>query len=549
MESKDYIDKVIKFLTTEEGLYYVESSIFLKETVTNEYYVLFYYIEELNKSNLVLTKEFLQTGMEVNKMDWVNERSVFMRDNPTITKEYLQSMTKVRLEYDIDYANALEEIVLARFSKIESIDTPEEKEFLGIISKLKDIASIVFAKKVSLEVQPLIMGEKEYLYHNKLRYGREDALQYMVNRSQQLNFSLSANSNHTNNKYNVWEKTSRVTSGIVPTYIWNLGKNIFSNPQPGHVVSLIAPSKVGKTRFAVGEIAYPSILLGRNVKYYSGEMEEHILRSMLLTKHIKYTKGYKIKESTVEKVFITASRIRTKKATASELLYFDKVPSNIKETIFQAEHDLFFSGKYGNIGVAYVGDINKLDNDETPGEFVVERQHDLLRKENERLPSDDKWDVVIQDHVNHMRSEKGLKDAAMIESYIQSAKAYASSEDTKCVYVIVNHLNTNQENKIREQDSAEGMNLRGHGSNESGKSADMEYVMYQTSLDRKEGTVHLQVTVDRYKNISEVYKTDTFVLVADRANCDFTFDGVGVKKPYPTVDQLKKIEEVMMENH
>lgn len=549
MDNDRYTDKVLRYLMTAEGLYHMPSAEFLSETLTDERFVIFFYMLGLGEKNIRLTEEFLQAGLKTNKSEWVNERSVFMRNNPQITKDYLQSKVKTRLDSKTDYSNALEAITLARFKKIKEMEVMEEKEFIEMIIRLKEIASPIFAKKVAMEIVPLVSGEQECIYHEGIRYNKPDSIQYMAMRSQQLNYKLATDTQRVLDKYSVWERTSRSASGVVPTFIWNLGKSIFSNPFPGNLISIIAPKKVGKTRFMSGEIAYPSILLKRNVKIFSGEMQEHEVRAMLVTKHIMYTKGYKIKGATVEKVMVTAARVRTKRADEVDLLYFSKVPGNIKEAIFQAENDLFYSGRYGNLSVVFAGDLNRGHSMKTPGEFLIEHQHNILRKESESLPEGEKWDVVVQDHVNHMDSERNLHDSARIEEYIQSAKTFATADETKCVYVIINHLNTEQEKKLKEQDSAEGMMLRGHGSNESGKSADLEYVMYQTSIDEKEGTIRVCCTADRRKNISEIYKTDTFILKADRGNCDFAFEGVGVKAPYPTVDQLKQIEEMMMSSH
>lgn len=546
MGNGQYIDKVLNYLLTEDGRYYIDSTSFLLETLTNEYYILMYYITEVNKKNIRLTRELLELGLATNKMDWIDPRSKLTNGNDTLTKEYLQSKTSRRLEFPIDYATTLEQLVLSTYDKITSMDTPTDDEFLNIVHELRNVASLVLSSKIVQEVVPLIQGDKKSLYLDGWKYEKQDALEYIVNRAQKMLYSLSSSSTTTNRKQKIWHKMARNGIQLVPAIIWNLGKVVFSNPQPGFILSVIAPPKVGKTRFCVGEITYPALLLGRNVKYYSGEMEEHILRAMLVTKHIKYLLGQKLREATVQKVMVTASRIRTGEATKQEILYFEKVPANIKEYIILAENDLFYSGKYGILEVTHVGDTSSMDINVIPGEFILEEQHVLLKKEIERLPEGEKWDLVIQDHINHMRSKQGLKDAALLESYIQSAKAVASSNSHKLVYVIVNHLNTEQEKKIEENDSSEGLKLRGHGTNESGKSADIELVMYQTSQDKKDGTIHLQCTADRYVNIEETFKTNEFIIKADRAYCDYSFEGSGVKPPYPTVSQLKQIEEASM---
>lgn len=520
-QDENYLDVLVHYAIEHPDK--LSDIYFIKSLVKDADFIIFYYIEAFREKHAKLTHMNLQAAMDAHKLDWVNPKSVFFKKkgSPEVSKAYIASMTNENLVTQHDYANVLEKAVIGRYEEIMQTKLIDEDKFNVLRDQAVSTGNVLFTREVFTEITPLLEGTVPYLVFNGIKYGLKDSLAYIQAKLSYYNRMMIPDEMADYND-SISRTLANAVQALTPTFAFNLGRSIFSNPQAGFLVSVVAAEKIGKTRFVVGEMVFPTLMLGKNVLYLSGEMQPIQILTLLLVKFM-FTKGKIIPEEIVENLLVCINRINQGIATEAQMKYFDGIQPEIKEQVILAQHELFFSGKYGKIIIRHISDSISING--RSKYFNIEEYFPLVREEIDSLPKEERYAMIVRDHVNHVSSISGASPVQTVTSYLQEAKTLATDKKNPLVYVVINHITTELARQIEEQGNVDGLKLRGHNSNEEGKTADLQMFLYERPGQRREGEITAVIENDRFYNMEQTFKTKEFIMKARREISDFVFFG------------------------
>lgn len=523
--------------------------IFLEELLKNEDYIIYFYMKEMYSEGVVLNETTLEMNLKTNMRTWVNKKSKLFKLNKLDIEAIKTRSETLIISDEVNLGKLLYKVTMERFREIKRRADELAKTPIAL-DTIKEYALSELGDILARDVVT-VMREGKTIGRNL--YTKKDMLEFVMLRSSELNSMVSIeedDATYAQSKMNIFKKAA-VARGHC--FTWNLGENVYMPPvEKGMIISLMAPEKMGKTKFSVGEIAYNTIRSGNNVNICSGEMSEHIILSFLITKHIYAENGYKIDSldiqnflmihSTIQELEIDISdyfkekEIRNRIMNGQEVfeeehvlsddnylklinmhekvVAYTKMDDLEKEVILAAFSDLIDSTKYGRVHVYGIDD----------GVFNVDTMQQVITSLNKKHETS----LFIMDHAGFAYSNKGLGKTEVMTRAYQIAKAIAEYEDNPVVSVVINHVDTVTNTAIKKGNEDAIAGARAHGTSEGNKSADLEIFIYQLPEDKREEIGRIRVTVSRHYKLPE----SDIIVVMDKMVNDFT--GIGkVKEEYP----------------
>lgn len=504
-------------------------------------FVIFYYIEHYRKKQAKLTYINLQAAIKAGKLDWVDPQSLLTKQlgGEKVTKNFLKTLTRAAIDTKQEYAEVLEAAVLEKYRTLMKIPVIDENSFEVLTQQVRKIGSVVFGRNLVKTLIPLLEGKEPYVAYKGTKYRNQDCLNLVQAQLTDYLNTLSP-TNLDGYSASISKTFAQAPISAYPVYALNLGRKVMSDPQLGYVISLLAKPKLGKTRFTIGENVLPCIMLKKNVLYLSGEMQHHQILTSLLVKFIYETTGKFVQESICERMLKCINSIREDTLTAEDREWYEEASTELKQTVVRGEYELYHSGKYGKLVIKHISDPEDIGPLGISRYFVYEEYFNKLNAELDEMSEEERYALVVRDHVGYMKSSTGMSPTQIVTSYLQQAKTVASNKKRPFTYIIINHLATSVQEAIAEKGSLEGIEARGHNSNEEGKSCDAQWVLYEKENQRRDGLLTLAAKYDRFVDIEAIFKTNEFTLEANRAICQFKFYGEQ-KLPYPqSKEELKE---------
>lgn len=532
----DDIKSILKFIISDTQ--YAPVVKFIQDSnLKHEDYIIYYYCLEFSKRNVSLTRQALLLALNANKMRWIADNSIYSkRFQYTVTREYISSMTNQALSTPQEFADVLVELVLKRYDDIMSDTniTLTEEQFSSSIEGYKIQASKDSVTKIIESILPLLSGESENIVYDHTRYYDNNILEAIRDMCTDKIIELN-NSGLSNKGNDLLSSVGKESSMYDPIFHWNISNNsILSDPPAGFLITLTAPEKTGKTKFAIGEITYPALCEGKNVKYYSGEMSKSQILTSLIIKHIFVTQGITLDFKLVNTIIIMAQKIKNKTVSQTEFQVFKSFDKLIVELVLLAQRDLLNSSKFGKLTIVHAGDDASTGGIDS-AQFIVENVEPTMMRELKAAKEEDRFDLVIVDHINHFRSSKSKSRNERLEDICQTFKRLATNVIHPMCAVLINHTKADDiksaDKSTKTSGSVNSLSLTGFGTSEMEKSADMALSLYSTPDQMKSGLVSMVVNADRWINHMELYQTNVFVLVSNRAANDFCLVG-NTKTPY-----------------
>lgn len=538
----DYVTQVVLNTILNDTSKAAEMS-YLEDVLQQEDYILYFYASQFFARGVTrLTRDSLNLVLTSNALQWIQKDSLLSKANerrslriPTV---YLATRTSATLSTQADYAKVLILVVLERFDKIQSVSLPAtSEEILSILEGHRIQSQVDYSSKLMKEVYDLLYGTKECTYLNNVRYKSSDVLDYIRDNASialsKLKGSYLDSSTNDNPSMRTIQNLAYETTFATPTFHWNLGNSILSNPIPGWLITISAPPKEGKTRFVIGEMVYATLCEGHNVKYYSGEMSEAAILTCLIIKHIYAKQGINLGTGNAFKmvynILVMVQRIKAGTIMQEELAVFNSYGRSKVELVLNAQYDLFLSGKYGGITITYLGayQANQGDNNSIESQqFVVENLQYNILNEMKSAKEENRYDVVIFDHAGHFRSSQNSADRFYaISRLYNEAKSICTNKFHPFTAVVVNHTTTDANKVIDKSSGSDSLQFRAFGTSDAGKTADMDLSLISTPEQQKDGLQSIIVNFDRWISHAQAYKTNIFPLTANKGICDFCFVG------------------------
>ncbi len=551
---------------------------FVLDNLDHEDYIIAVYASYLSNTGVgCLTRDALQNMMMAQQLKWIDNNSILSKkysnnhntlgDLPIqgVPKEHIEKKAKlsISLVTDMDYATQLTRLVMQRYDEIMDSEVPDKEEMGALVESLKLECQDKYARQLIETVFPIISDKvNQTVVLNGIRYDSTCILQYIrdctndyLDKMGEVNISSSEDTLNEDLLDDIGDESG---SGD-PIFHWNLGQDILNNLQGGHLCTLSAPEKEGKTTFAIGEMVYPTLMEGKNVKYYTGEMSKGHIVGRIVTKHIFATQSMKIDPRIVTDIIKYRTKLdrkRCKNQRDKEIAekFLSKIDPSIIELVMSVLADLLYSGKYGRLKILHMGsDLGSRSNANgssmsgSNADFIVEDFLQTNLNEMRKMSDDMRYDLLVLDHVNHFESRTGLELFKKIELLIQHAKLLAENSIHPCCVVAINHIKTEDNKKVKKiSDSKEfkDMTFSGYGSQADIKYADLALTLISTPDQKRSGLTTLIVNVDRHFNHLVARKTNQYVLVADLGASDFeSYIGSGSsahKRPYYTKEDIEK---------
>ena len=526
----------------------------INKVLENEDYVLYFYIKNGVQNGITIDKNVLEISLQHNASRWLDRRSILFKDAKSrIDNNYIQSRIENQLVTDNDFKEGFTAIVLDRYNQL--LDTYVEIDFESDIVKdlIVKLIESDMGEDLIRECIELLNKDKRY---KGIVYDSNSVIPYIRTRLNELDIELGISSKFDNYLEYIQDRYIDNITRQTQCFNWNLGKLVkMPNVYKGYMVSLIGQEKAGKTRFVAGEMVYPTLLQGRNVLFYSSEMEETQMISILVSKHIYNKEKLKISsqqidvcigvEGALEKYGITIeeydkqlemySKLMRKDITINEYKHIIdedifKRLYNMRETIEEykkltgAKKEIIKMYMFDLINNESIGNIHVLTFDE--GIFNVD---DMIPKTRELIK---KYDIslVVYDHAGYAYSNTQATKTEIMTRLYQDAKNIAKSKDNPVTFVVVNHIKTTTSESIGKSGYKEGVVISAHNTSEAKKSADIEIALYRTAELDREGAINLQVLAVRNGSF---YK-DPIALFTDYMVSDYVIMG-GTKDRYETI--------------
>lgn len=526
----------------------------INKVLENEDYVLYFYIKNGVQNGITIDKNVLEISLQHNASRWLDRRSILFKDAKSrIDNNYIQSRIENQLVTDNDFKEGFTAIVLDRYNQL--LDTYVEIDFESDIVKdlIVKLIESDMGEDLIRECIELLNKDKRY---KGIVYDSNSVIPYIRTRLNELDIELGISSKFDNYLEYIQDRYIDNITRQTQCFNWNLGKLVkMPNVYKGYMVSLIGQEKAGKTRFVAGEMVYPTLLQGRNVLFYSSEMEETQMISILVSKHIYNKEKLKISsqqidvcigvEGALEKYGITIEEYDKQLEMYSKLMRKDiaineykhiidedifKRLYNMRETIEEykkltgAKKEIIKMYMFDLINNESIGNIHVLTFDE--GIFNVD---DMISKTRELIK---KYDIslVVYDHAGYAYSNTQATKTEIMTRLYQDAKNIAKSKDNPVTFVVVNHIKTTTSESIGKSGYKEGVVISAHNTSEAKKSADIEIALYRTAELDREGAINLQVLAVRNGSFDK----DPIALFTDYMVSDYVIMG-GTKDRYETI--------------
>lgn len=517
----------------------------IEKILVNEDYIIYFYLVNGIKNGLRLTRETLELALNQNVHHWMNKRSIlYKKSNSNMDKDYIQSKVSTNLVAEIDYKDAFMAIVLNRFEYLDNLELKIDFDSEYLMDLIKRLVESELGVELIEEVIELMKKDK---YYKGELYSSTTVLPYLRNRITEMDVQLSSTAKFDDYSSYIQNEFMKDTIRYNKCFKWNIGKNIhLPTVNLGHMVSLLGQEKVGKTKFSLGEMAYPTIVSGENVLLLSSEMSEVQLISILATKHIYNMEGFKVSVSQVESCIGTQQALETFGITLEdyekqkkEYLDFMSGKVDIKDYKNYIRNDDFkilykmrdkieeysqLSEAKREIIMIYFNDI--ISNKKLGRSWVLTNEDNIFNIDNmvptiHSLAKKYNASLVIYDHAGYAYSQTNLSKTEVMTKVYQNAKVIARKKDHPVAFVVINHIETSSSEKLKSGSGKDNTVIRAFNTSEAKKSADIELVLYTTEELQREGAVNLKVLVSR----EEEAKKDPITLVVDYMVNDFTAMG------------------------
>lgn len=529
----------------------------LEFILDNEDYIIFYYLKNLRVDNINLSKSFLEFHLNADAHVWFGESyrtELNGRDEiyRKIEKDYIQSRVEGTLVTTTDFKDALIELVVDRYEELLTMRIPSNFK----LDSYKDPINIELKKELGNKIIQEVVGvssSEDGYWHNGKLYRKDDVFPYLKDRIREIDVTEEQiNDNYTDGINTAFIEEAK---SHIKAFKWNLGKYLqIPELAKGYVLSLIGLPKAGKTTFAIGEIVYPMLVLGRNIAYYSCEMSRTQIYSKLISKHIWVKNSLKVDpniissylaifiyKNTYEKddeylAKIVAEGRRRDLANKGKHLdtepflpedeYFKvyqlkssietyfRVPGDLANVISENYNELFQSGRYGKLLVV------REDNMSDGEAFVVEEMSNFARIIKKKFNGE--LDAIVYDHAGYFKSVTGKNKTAILTEVYQNAKGIAEDKSNPLLVCVVNHMKEASESNMA--------SARAYGTSEAEKSADVGISLFITDVDRRDGLVTMAIPISRHEGAPE----EPIKLIADRQVCDFVATS-DKKEEYPEI--------------
>lgn len=531
----------------------------LKNLLLNKDKIIYYYLEQLYKDGLKLTESLLQYHIMNDAPIWLGySKKLYSQIREeffgVISEEYIQEQIEETLIAEEDYIESLIYITMERYKELVNYILPTEFSITNYLTPLGKFYRYDLGLQIITDAVTLHENPRGTIFNNKT-YKPQDIYDYLKDRleDKQIDTAIPLSESNTYGD-SVLTAFLEGAKSKVKAFDWNIGKlTQIPTLHKGDLLSIIGQPKVGKSSIAIGEIVYPLIISGKSVAYYSCEMSEASLYNKLMLKHLYSKYNVKVQpkiafsylivslfkisrnldDEYLGKVFGESVRRKSiaegKRVNQGPLLteeeykkasflkdhfknYFT-IDNSLAESIMLAYHDLFTSGKYGNLYILREEKSGVSLTELNP--FIVEDMfsyiQELLNKTEGVL------DGIIIDHAAHFKSLKmdSSNMTPIITEVYKQAKDIAENKEHPLFVCVINHTN-----KAFIKDDLDAQSTRAHGTSESGKTADLEIILYQTPEDLKDGIVSLRVQYSRDEQINT--KDPVIKMYADRGVCDFT---------------------------
>lgn len=490
-----------------------------KDLFKNEDYVLIFYIFNMYSRNTTLDKHILESLITTNAPKWLDKNSIIKKSNKdNLTKDYLQTRTQNVLLTQHDEENILIAIVLDRYDELMNSKPTLDKEQveIGLESEFKSNVN----DTIITDLTSLLSNNLKY--NNKV-YTKTEMFDYLKDKITDIDASM--NTRPTNSYKEDMENAYLDTlSNRIPCFKWNIGVDTVPVIKKSYMVSVIGFSKVGKTRFVIGEMVYPTLLSGKNVLILSGEMAKTDINSFIIIKHLYMKTGIRLGLDNCNAVLGISALLK------KNHLKFDDIKNNIPDSLKEYTKVI---NKVRTIPNEVIESIIMTSNEvQGDGDFGIPY---LLTKDDgifniksfirdiKSFISEHKIDMVVIDHMGLIEPDYKLSKTETMTQAYQMAKQIAVDKVNPTAVIAINHIDTTTEEKtLAGNNSNVGMTARAFNTNEAKKSADLELVLYRTEQSNREGQVILSVPYSRW----ESPPNDDIPLISDYLVSDFVVPGI-----------------------
>lgn len=501
----------------------------------NEDFILFYYIGKCSEMGSKLTRKVLEKNLYANATRWLMRNSLVRKNNPdSFSDAYLESKSMDALLTAGDKENVFCQLVLDRFDEVSLNKVPEDtlESILNLAPEMskQQIGDQLLDGLVKLMSSPQKIDREVYTKSDIIDYAKATIDKYERDFIGTNNTSLY--SKEVSNQF------ITALSSRKQCFNWNLGPIDMPKVKYSDMVSVLGVSKVGKTRFVMGEMVYPTLLKGQNVLILSGEMSIPDILSFITIKHLYMQHSMKVGLDTCTKVIgisEVVSQLGIGMSDAMDIVMSDdknseyyeklviyrpyiedisKLPLEAIEVIILTFNEIV--DPESKIGTPFL-----LDKDS--GVFSISQFMPMIRAEIDA--KDIK--MVVVDHMGLIEADNNTSKTEVMTLAYQQIKQIAKSDVNPVVTVAINHIDTSSEDKMMTSKSGDLVGARAFNTNESKKSADLEIVLYRTEESKREGMILLQIPFSRWEDAP----SGNISLVSDYMVSDFCIPGV-IKEPY-----------------
>lgn len=531
------IDKLMRVIVDDPSLLQRTPYVFhaLQEV---EDKILCHYFSLLYQESINITESTLDsvlTNSEIKRWFWTKSIAREEWKHPVEDAD-LMSKLSIQIKSPADREQALYNLLLIRFEEIMNTPKVDAMEKEGVLRFAKENANSILAREFHLLSQELIM--KGFVYYKRVKYEAKDFVTLMerfVTSTSDMLAKVDDGASSLLQASTSMFKDVVVSSGAA--FHWQLSLVDVGLPEldTGQVGVVLGAEKVGKTRFSLGEVAYPTIQEGNTVGYISGEMSNVDLLTMLTIKYIYKSTGRRLQFKIVRAVIACMHDANKLQLSVPEFIQLLKKEDILPEkgidgAVKEIAQGMSFSEfiplqkefkniikELEEINNAYVEMIslyfNQLMNDPDMGRLLVLESSEYfdvdsfptairaLKKKNPKLK------LVVIDHLGFMTSKTLDSDSKVQKEIMSTCKMLA--KQLGIAFWVVNHLETKANEDIAKGKVTSVKGVRGHGSSAPEKFADMVLILWATPEDSLEGITRLHFKVSRWVENPGDYKMQT----------------------------------------
>ena len=470
---------------------------FIELALTDERYIIWFYINKYSSFGTPLTRDVLSSALKINCKQWLAPKSILVKNRNKINREYLQLHYSDRLINDKDYEDVLYSIVMKKYDQIVGLNT----SFMDFdLLKLQVLETSKYQTGFQLVTEFVEILEKGKVY-NKKEFTRNEIMDYAELRIAELRGKLTNEVSATDYQAYLNNQLANANTFGKPIFEWDLGECILPPINPSFFLYLLGAPKAGKSRFSLGEIAYPALIQGKNVKYDSGELDAGELTTLLLMKHIYKQHSYKLIEEDVGVINQLAIK-KYSHMTLDEQERWNTVDIEDREVILDSRYDLFFSNNYGKFYP----------------EVPDDRPFDLDTAESNAMNAINTLgiELLIYDHIGLFTSSR--KDINVTTEALKACKRIAKNRKKSIGVVAINHIKTSQVTQVLRGDYED---VEGHNSSEGRKSANAMMVLAADEEEAKKGLIRLIIPISRKAVRGVTLNNTVYTLVNEGSHCEY----------------------------